>query len=266
MNNNNMNNGKNNVIGAVIITVLVMSILMLILVIVGSNLGWFGGAKTENNTSSVAQNIDNSSKAYSNDLAENSVNTSNNTIENDTEKSSNKKNDTNENKISSSATNTDKNGSETIKKLTIDDDTIVKILINMDDFYDGQKLSNQEYLKAAYTAINDGYIKLDNKNSREYTTGEINSIIYSIFGVKLSSYENYGTVLKYENGVYKFEYSDRGVEDYHAKNVYADAAAGTRYINYDLYVTDESGESDMGSYAIGISNQDNFVRSKRKMN
>lgn len=186
----------------------------------------------------------------------------------------NKIGDMEKNIVTANVTSKNENkGSTTgIKKLQLDDVTIVKILMNTEDFENGQALTDEEYLAIAYNAINEEYIVIDKdrspsagKSEVEYTTDEINSIIYSLFGVNLTKFEDYGTVLRYKDGVYKFAFSDKGTTNYEAKRITDDVAAGTTYVSYDYYVSDEYGTKDMGSYAIAISNITGFVREKMKI-
>lgn len=264
--NNEMNNKKKSTsYSVIIITILIIAILGLIIGIAGYKFGWFSES-TQNNTI-IAE-----SKA---DSGENATNDSNIEAE-----KNNNKNNTGNNSVTSDNTINNTNGNinvneKNIKKIDIDDNALVEILKYEEPFSNGQSLGNQRYLQIVYNAINEGYVVFDedrNADSGEskvkYTENEINSIIYTIFGVTLTKNENFGSVMNYKDGVYTIEFSDRGTPAIEAKNIEGDVAAGTRYITFDLalhdYVENDNTE-DLGSYAIGIRGEDGFVTSYRKL-
>lgn len=168
--------------------------------------------------------------------------------------------------------NTNNINNSGVKKISIDDKTIIEILKYEEPFSNGKALSNEQYLSIAYNAINEGYVVIDKNRSPEvggssikFTVDEINSIIYSIFGVTLSRNESLGTVMRYENGAYTFEFSDRGATVNEAVIIQEDAAAGTSYITYDLYQNDMGEKEKLGTYVLGISSNDSFVTSLKKL-
>ena len=122
-------------------------------------------------------------------------------------------------------------------------------------------------MSVAYNMINDGKIKIENDSDEIGVLGvpedEINSIIYTIFGIKLNQHDSVGSVLKYENGQYILEKSDRGIFPI-IRNIKTYIAAGTRYIIYDMYTEDYAGkESYRGRYQLAVSNADGYVISKK---
>lgn len=198
-----------------------------------------------NQTENVAENT------ASSDVTENTVEDNNVEENKNTDDSSNKK-DNKENKE--------------LKEITLTDEEIVEILIDTDPFEEVEELSTEKELEIVYNALNDNKIKAYENRGKgqakvEYTEGEINGIVYSLFGTKLKENKSLGTSFVYKDGTYTLEHSDRGEEVPEAKNIEYDVAAGTMYINYDLYVKG----SLKGSYAIGKNNQTKLVRCKKEM-
>ena len=182
-------------------------------------------------------------------------------IENTTEpnKEENNKQEDNEEK-------SDKKDVKELKKITISDEELVDILIDAKPFEDVSEISTEEMLTIVYNALNENKIKAykdrrKDKAKVEYTEGEVNGIVNSIFGTKLKENKSVGTSFTYKDGVYTLEHSDRGDEIPEAKNIESDVAAGTMYINYDLYVNGNL----KGSYAIGKSNVTKYVTCKKEM-
>ena len=253
-------------------------VIVLLLEIIGVQEYLLKKNKNESNKKidELQDKIDNAEK---NDITDENSNENSNEVSNTTNNESNSNEisnttnkESNSNKISNTVTEKNNNSTTGIKKIRLDDVAIVKILMNVKDFENAQTLTNNEYLAIAYNAINEGYIVIDKdrspssgKSEVEYTTDEINSVIYSLFGVKLTKFENYGSVLKYSNGKYKLQFSDKGSVNSEAKRITDEVAAGTKYINYDYYVTEENKVEDKGSYYIGINSQTGFVTKKMKM-
>lgn len=262
--NNKMNNEKKSAFfSGIIITILVIAISGLVIGIVGSKSGWFNKSENTQNSTTISENEANSG--------------SNVTVNNDiaTENDNNRDNSNNGNTTSDNTTGNGNVKTDKIKKIDIDDETLVELLKYEEPFSNGQSLGNQRYLQIAYNAINEGYIVIDKERSAEsgesqvkYTENEINSIIYSIFGVTLSKNENLGSVMKYKDGTYIIEFSDRGVVTTEAKNIEGDVAAGTRFITFDLvsHDSEENNDENLGTYAIGIRGSDGFVTSLKKLN
>ena len=143
---------------------------------------------------------------------------------------------------------------------------IVNILIDVDPFERVEDLSSEKKLEIVYNALNENKIKAyknrgDGQAKVEYTEGEINGIVYSLFGSELKENKSYGTSFVYKDGKYTLVHSDRGEEIPEARNIEYDVAAGTMYINYDLYVNGTL----KGSYAIGKSNVTKYVTCKKDM-
>lgn len=154
-----------------------------------------------------------------------------------------------------------------INKIYLSDANLIYAVSELNDFTNGMKLSTNEYMSVAYNMINDGKIKIENDSDEIGVLGvpedEINSIIYTIFGIKLNEHDSVGSVLKYENGQYILEKSDRGIFPI-IRNIKTDIAAGTRYIIYDMYTEDYAGkESYRGRYQLAVSNADGYVISKK---
>lgn len=153
-----------------------------------------------------------------------------------------------------------------IKKIDISEEEIVNILIDVDPFERADDLSSEKKLEIVYNALNENKIKAyknrgDGQAKVEYTEGEINGIVYSLFGSELKENKSYGTSFVYKDGKYTLVHSDRGEEIPEARNIEYDVAAGTMYINYDLYVNGTL----KGSYAIGKSNVTKYVTCKKEM-
>ena len=154
-----------------------------------------------------------------------------------------------------------------INKIYLSDANLIYAVSELNDFTNGMKLSTNEYMSVAYNMINDGKIKIENDSDEIGVLGvpedEINSIIYTIFGIKLNEHDSVGSVLKYENGQYILEKSDRGIFPI-IRNIETDVAAGTRYITYDMYTEDYAGkESYRGRYLLAVSGADGYVISKK---
>ena len=238
----------------------------------------------EANSSSQINSIDNTTDEvidYDLDETNNAIDDSNEGNNNDNRSDSNgdSRNDSNRdnsndgNGDNNNTNTTENNGNEEqIDKLNISDENLVNILAETEDFQDGGKLQTETYIAIVYRALNEGYIVLDKSRSNEsgksiveYSTDEVNKILYSIFGVKLSEFKSYGEVFVYNNGKYVLHFSDGGTGAFQVKNIETGVAAGTEYLTYDLYYKDEMGEEYRGNYSIGINNQTHFVSSKKKM-
>ncbi len=164
--------------------------------------------------------------------------------------------------------NKEKTENKTIKKVELTEDEIVNILIDASSFNDVSELSTETKLKIIYNALNENKIKAyanrgDGQTTVEYTEGEVNGIVYSLFGSELRENKSYGEVFVYKNGKYILEHSDRGSQTHIAKNIRTDAAAGTAYIGYDLYYSENGNEEFKGRYEIGINGTTSFVTCKK---
>ena len=175
------------------------------------------------------------------------------------------------NEVTNSTNNsTEKNKNKEMKKITISNEEILDILLDTEPFDDVSNLSVDRKLEIVYHALNEGKIaayKSRNNGSAsvEYTEGEINGVIYSLFGVELEQNKSYGESLIYSDGKYTLKHSDRGSVTPVAKNIQSDVAAGTSYTEYDLYNVENGAETLVGHYLIAKSNVTSFVRKKTKM-
>ena len=172
-----------------------------------------------------------------------------------------------ENETKDKTENETKNEKKGISKINLSDEDLVYAVSELNDFSNGMKLPTDDYIFVAYNMINDKRVKAENDSDLVGVIGvsesEINSIIYSIFGVKLNEHGSYGNVLKYENGQYILEKSDRGSRQV-IKNINTDIAAGTKYITYDYYTKDNTGkETYRGRFQLAVSNTDGYVVSKK---
>lgn len=194
------------------------------------------------------------------------ANQSSEKVENTTEQNKEENNEQEDNKEKS-----EKKDVKELKKITISDEELVDILIDAKPFEDVSEISTEEMLTIVYNALNENKIEAyknrgKDKAKVEYTEGEVNGIVNSIFGTKLKENKSLGTSFTYKNGIYTLEHSDRGESVPVAKNIENDVAAGTRYINYDLYMSTNGKEELKGSYAIGINNNGSkVVKCKKEM-
>lgn len=154
-----------------------------------------------------------------------------------------------------------------ISKINLSDENLAYAVSELNNFSDGMKLTTDDYMRVAYNMINDKIVKIENdsdlKGTINVSEDEINNIIYSIFGVKLNKQGSYGDVLKYQNSQYILQKSDRGSSPV-IKNISTDIAAGTKYITYDLYISDYTNtETYKGKFELAVSNSDGYVKSKK---
>ena len=203
----------------------------------------------ENQTENVTENTV-SSKEAENAIKENNVEEKKSTDDNS------KKND-NQN---------DNKANKELKEIVLSEEEIIAMLIDTDPFEGADELSTEKKLEIVYNALNENKINAyknrgEGQAKVEYTEGEINGIVYSLFGTKLKENKSLGTSFVYKDGKYILEHSDRGEEIPEAKNIEYDVGAGTLYINYDLYVNGTL----KGSYAIGKSNVTKYVTCKKEM-
>lgn len=140
----------------------------------------------------------------------------------------------------------------------------------LETFENGKNLTTEQYLKVAYNAINQKYVKISKEtNSNTYTEEEINNIVYTIFGVELSENKSIQG-LKYENGTY--QYVSNNTEKYNVpiiEKLEEGAAAGTIYAEFELYYNDMNGNKNYkGKYkaAIGQNTEtgERFIKSISK--
>lgn len=160
--------------------------------------------------------------------------------------------------------------SQDIKTITLSDEEIINILIDVEPFESGADLSTDKKLAIVYNALNERKIvqyeyRRGENNKVEYTTEEINGIVYSLFGVTLKENKSFGEVLTYDGEKYILLQKNENDNSLVAKNIEYDVAAGTAYINYDLYKKGTNGEKYEGSYAIGKNNESSFVKCKKEM-
>ena len=84
-------------------------------------------------------------------------------------------------------------------------------------------------------------------------------------GIELSTEKKLAIVYNALNENKINAYKNRGESVPVAKNIENDTAAGTMYINYDLYMSNNGKEVVVGSYAIGKSHVTSFVTCKKEM-
>jgi len=164
----------------------------------------------------------------------------------------------------------EKKESHEIKRITLSDEEIIDILIGAVPFESGVDLSTDKKLEIVYNALNAGKIsefkdRKGENNKVEYTVEEVNGIVYSLFGVSLKENKSYGDAFVYDGEKYVLQLNNEKDNDLVAKNIEYDVAAGTAYINYDLYQKSNSGEVYKGSYAIGKNKESSFIKSKKEM-
>ena len=193
-----------------------------------------------------------------------------NSVDNEITEGNVENNESNEEQDSEELVENKQIQNDDIKKIELSDEEIVDILIDADPFDSGIELSTEKKLAIVYNALNENKINAyknrgEGQAKVEYSAGEINGIVYSLFGVALSENKSYGTSFEYKDGKYILEHSDRGESVPVAKNIESDVAAGTMYINYDLYMSNNGKEVVVGSYAIGKSNVTSFVTCKKEM-
>lgn len=233
------------------IIVLLVLIIIGIFVFIGVKLGWFNNGVSDNNLADVSNNIKNSVEINNNNTNENVLL---NNIDSNTENEQNSEDDEKSEKV-----------------YELSDKAILDILLEMNTFESAEELSNDKYLAIVYNALNKDYIDEfksrhdDSKKTAVYTAKEINSVLYSILGVNLKENKSYGDLLKYKDGKYTLKFTNSDSSNLVAKNIENDVAAGTLYIEYDLYSKENGNEKLKGHYAIGKSNVTGFVRNKKKM-
>lgn len=206
--------------------------------------------------------VENKIEINKNNIVNESNNLINNTVNNIT---NNKINNVNKNTTSNTTKNETSSDTKTVNEIEISLENKILCVAQLQDFNDGKKLTTDQYLNAAYTAINRGYVNL-NKTNNTYTVDEINSIIYTLFGRKLSENKSIAG-LKYKNGVYEFDGADGDAVPV-AKNIEEDVAAGTVYVNYDLYYASDNNDDEYkGKYFISLGknteNGKEYITSKK---
>ena len=153
-----------------------------------------------------------------------------------------------------------------IKKIEISDAEILDIFVDADLFESADELSTDDRLEIVYKALNRNKIvayqsRVASQNTAEFTEGEINGIVYSLFGTPLKENKSYGDLLVYKNGKYTLTKSSSGLDGIVCNKIENDVAAGTMYINYELYVDGTL----KGSYSIGKSNVSKLITCKKEM-
>lgn len=102
---------------------------------------------------------------------------------------------------------------------------LIASAVSIGTFSNENNLSDEEFLKAAYTVINNGYV--EKKNS--YSIEEIDNIVYSLFNQRLSEYVSVEG-LKYEKGKYAFTQQESKKTNIEIQD--SNSAAGTRHISF----------------------------------
>lgn len=131
------------------------------------------------------------------------------------------------------------------------EEKIYSILV-LKSFENSKALTTDQYLKVAYNAINNGYISINRKiEDNRYTEKEIKSIIYTIFEIELNENKSIEG-LKYQDGIYELEPSNNDFTPV-IKNMDDGIAAGTVYVDFELYTEDVSGnQAFKGNYNIAL--------------
>lgn len=142
---------------------------------------------------------------------------------------------------------------EDIIYIELDNEQKILSCYCLGEFENGQTLSSENYLKVAYSALNNGYVK---SNKTTFSEEEINNIVYSIFGVKLpenSSIEN----LEYKNGKYIFKKTE--TENVKLENLERGTAAGSVFLEYEI-----NGEFYISKITTNTVTGENYIQSIRK--
>lgn len=141
---------------------------------------------------------------------------------------------------------------DTVDEFEITQENQIYSSIILNEFENGKSLTTEQYLTVVCNALANGYVTIENNESNIYTDTQINSIVYNIFGVELKENKSVNG-LNYENGVYKLE---KQPDDYiyEMKNSQYDVAAGTAYLEFELYKEKASGEEEyIGIYSAKIT-------------
>lgn len=121
------------------------------------------------------------------------------------------------------------------------------------EFENGQSLSAEYYLKAAYSALNNGYVE---SKKTTFSEEEINNIVYSIFGVQIpenATIEN----LEYKDGKYLFKRTEK--QNVYLENLERGTAAGSTFLEYEI-----DGESYIAKITTNTVTGENYIQSVRK--
>ncbi len=121
------------------------------------------------------------------------------------------------------------------------------------EFENGQSLSAEYYLKAAYSALNNGFVE---SRKTKFSEEEINNIVYSIFGVQLPeniSIEN----LEYKDGKYILKKTEK--QNVYLENLERGTAAGSTFLEYEI-----EGESYIAKITTNTVTGENYIQSVRK--
>lgn len=121
------------------------------------------------------------------------------------------------------------------------------------EFENGQSLSSEYYLKAAYSALNNGFVEA---KKTTFSEEEINNIVYSIFGVKLPeniSIDN----LEYKNGKYILKKTER--QNLSLENLERGTAAGSTFLEYEI-----DGEFYIAKITTNTVTGENYIQSIKK--
>lgn len=118
---------------------------------------------------------------------------------------------------------------EEIVYINMNNEEKIKCCSILGTFENGKKLSDEQYLKVAYNAINCGYV---NSNKTVYSKSEIDNIVYSIFNVTLINDQSIDG-LSYDNGKYTYEGNVKSnVSSY--ETIESGNAAGNTYVMYSM--------------------------------
>lgn len=121
------------------------------------------------------------------------------------------------------------------------------------EFENGQTLSSEYYLKAAYSALNNGFVE---SKKTAFSEEEINNIVYSIFGVQLpenTSIENF----EYKDGKYILKKTEK--QNVTLENLERGTAAGSTFLEYEI-----DGDFYIAKITTNTVTGENYIQSIRK--
>ena len=121
------------------------------------------------------------------------------------------------------------------------------------EFENGQTLSSEYYLKAAYSALNNGFVE---SKKTTFSEEEINNIVYSIFGVQLpenTSIENF----EYKDGKYILKKTEK--QNVTLENLERGTAAGSTFLEYEI-----DGDFYIAKITTNTVTGENYIQSIRK--
>ena len=165
--------------------------------------------------------------------------------------------------------NNDQEKPRKINTIEISTENQIYAIATLGSFENGKELTVNQYLEVVYNGICNGYIKIGEvKEKNEISEEQVNNIVYSIFGIELNENKSIEG-MEYRDGVYKI-YPQRLDYIYMIENISRDSAAGSSYIEFDLYKELASGQEQyMGRYTLVTVNNtitgESYIRSFEKI-